>query len=136
MLCSDSGDEDNAQVGDVHVKSSRAIGQNIRLSILHAHMRTFHPDACRFGAKSLLSMGFTMRAVGDAVPPLEGLHGLRMTSVPLVNAPLPVGRAPRGVSVGSSALPPSLARHASLDVAFGRLPLAPLTAGVRGHSSF
>ncbi len=48
-------------------------------------------------------MGLTIRGVGAAAtPPIEGLNGLRMTSVPLANAPLPAGRAPRGVSVGIS----------------------------------
>jgi hypothetical protein len=31
LLCSDPGDDDNAQVGHAHMKRSRAIGQNIRL---------------------------------------------------------------------------------------------------------
>jgi len=33
LLCSDPGDDDNSQVGFVHMKRSRAIGQNIRLEI-------------------------------------------------------------------------------------------------------
>ena len=81
LLCSDPSDDDNAQVGNASKKRSKAIGQNIRLDILHAHMRTFYPDACRFGARSLLTIGFTMRGVGTASPPHDGLRGLRMTSV-------------------------------------------------------
>ncbi len=69
MLCNDLGDDDNARVGHVRRKRTRTIGQNIRLDRLHAHMRTFHPDACRFEARSLFSMGFTTREL--ALQPLR-----------------------------------------------------------------
>ena len=82
MLCSDPGDDDNAHVGHVHRKRSRATGQNIWLDRQHAHMKSFHPDACRFGAKSLLQFGFTMRGVGAATTSVEGLNGMGIASPP------------------------------------------------------
>ncbi len=75
-------------------------------------------------------MGFTTRGVGAATTSVPWLDGLGVTSdIPLANAHLPSGRAPRGLSVGSLTQPPSLARHASLGVPCGRLPLAPSPAG-------
>ena len=71
LLCSDSGEDGDGLVGNDRRKRSRPIGLNIRLDRLHAHIATHHPYACREGARSLLTMGFTRRAVGAAAIAIE-----------------------------------------------------------------
>ena len=94
LLCSDPGDDDDAQVGNVRRKRSRAIGQNIRLDRLHAHMRTFHPDACRFGTRSLLTMGFGNRVGAGRLP----LAPTTVSEDPQIEASGSLGTAPSGSS--------------------------------------
>ena len=71
LLCIDSGEDGDELVGNVRKKRSRLVGLNIRLDRFHAHLASHHPDACRNGARSLLTMGFTRRAVGASAIAIE-----------------------------------------------------------------
>ena len=72
LLCSDPGDD---KLEHVARKRSRPIVQNLRLDRFHAHLKSHHQDACRNGASSLLTMGFSRRApsVAAAAPPEGGV---------------------------------------------------------------
>jgi hypothetical protein len=47
-------------------KCSMLIGQNLCLDRFHAHLKSHQLDACREEARSLLRMGFSRRAPGNA----------------------------------------------------------------------
>jgi hypothetical protein len=64
LLWCDPGDDDVEEIVNVPKKRSRPVGFNIRLDRFHKHLHSHHPDACRNGARSLLTMGSTQRANG------------------------------------------------------------------------
>jgi hypothetical protein len=51
-----------------------------------AHIKSHPPDACRNGARSLLTMGFTRQNVGAEATAPEGDEHERMASGSLINA--------------------------------------------------
>jgi hypothetical protein len=71
LLCSDPIDDDGNE--QVVGKRSRPIGQNLRLDRFHTHLKINHPDACREGARSLLTMGFSRRAPCATIIAPEGV---------------------------------------------------------------
>jgi hypothetical protein len=90
LLYSDPGDDDRNE--HVTRKRARPIGQNLRLDRLHAQLKSHHPDACREGARSLLTMGFSRRAPSVASIATEaGDDHERMASGSLPHVPSPTG---------------------------------------------
>jgi hypothetical protein len=92
LLCCDPGDDDDEELRNFRWK--RPIGLNIRLGGFHKHMHSHHPDACRNGARSLLTMGFTWRAVSTATNAPEAYAPLTAGQNPHIEASMSLGYVP------------------------------------------
>ncbi len=105
------------------------IGINILLDMFVAHMKSHHPDACRNGARSLLTMGFTRRNVGAEATAPEGDEHERMASDSLINSTSVAGQDPHVVESSGWGIAPFAAEQDAHNVATSSLGNATSSAG-------